>query len=116
MHSVVTAARNMGPLRADPCVLPAMPVRLEWFVWVRRRGQGATRLGIASPPDADGRVSGRADSSHHLSEAKQSAGTAKRRDAEAREVSVKKTTVRLTVMASSLMALLLAGGAHWSRH
>jgi hypothetical protein len=29
---------------------------------------------------------------------------------------VKKTTVRLTVMASSLMALLLAGGAHWSRH
>jgi hypothetical protein len=73
---------------------------------------------LQSPPEADGRVSGRADVvSHHLSEALELVGIAKRRDTEATGgFQVKKTTVRLTVMASSLMALLLAGGAHWSRH
>ncbi len=102
--------------RTDPCVAVCKLVRLVWFVWVRRRGQGARKERISSSGCRRQGLGPGGQRSHHLSEAKQSVGTAKRRDAEAREVSVKKTTVRLTVMASSLMALLLAGGAHWSRH
>src|SRR5579862_9588833 len=69
----------MGAARVDPCVVLARPVRLVWFVWDPRRGQGAIRLGNAVPPDADGRVSGRAD---HFSPP-QSEAPAVRRNSEA---------------------------------